>query len=171
MSTDNSIIDSAIRLLVDDNESEEVLDILQKCSQQLLESSDNESKETMFCEELTQNQLVGNSSEELESIEDLTLIDDHMYHKSISLNSQMYDDFFAESDHNMDDNMNDYKQTLNINDIKSTQLPLSPLSSCHSDSGYESVASPALSLDETLSESNCIDLNIDSFTELFPDLV
>jgi len=81
-------------------------------------------------------------------------VEDHLYHKSTQLTTHSID-IIEEIDNN-----------FNINYISK---PLSP-ESYQSDSGYESVPSPTLSLDDQMIDSSdvCYD---QTFTDLFPDLV
>jgi len=143
--------------LADHKESDALLDVLHKYSEELLDSEDDQQSN---CSELQtidgiECQQMSHSEEtsHLGSIKDLMIFDDHLYHKSMELRN----DSIAFP--------NTFNNNINTNYILK---PLSPLS-CDSDSGYESVSSPTLSFEEQMIDSNdCLD---QTFTELFPDLV
>jgi len=166
-------IDNAIRLYVDD--SDEVNEVLYKCSQELLEASfEYRDDEQFICDEV-----VGTSSEILESGNDL-INEDHFYHKSICPDSSF--NSFESDDSNSIITTENAQSVYHTNNQLFSKV-LSPLSSCNSDSGYESShpSSPSSyfdsSYDSTDDEVNMDikmenNLNLDqSITELFPDLV
>ncbi len=150
-------IDDAIRLLVSDKDSDALLDVLHMYSEELLDSTNIDLKESEIDVINDINEMsIDDKTSQLESIKDLICIDDHMYHKfESSSDSPLYLNSIISIDNN-----NKYKHISN---------PLSPFS-CNSDSGYESVPSPTLSFDEEIIESSNVNLD-DSITELFPDLV
>lgn len=148
--------------MADSKESDALLDVLHKYSEELLDSdvdqktndSDVQTIDAMECQQLSPEE----QRTHLGSIKDLMAFEDHLYYKSTT---QLTADSFAFID-----------TTNNINnDINYISKPLlSPLS-CDSDSGYESVLSPTFSMDDQLSNDStnvCLD---ETFTELFPDLV
>lgn len=147
-------IDDALRLLGSDKESDALLDVLHMYSEELLDSESIESKDSEECDgDECEHMSIADNTSQLESIENLMINDDHVYHKLRSTNSPF--NYNVNSITNIDN-----KYQLN---------PLSPFS-CNSDSGYESVPSPTLSLEEEIIESSNVCLD-HSFTELFPDLV
>lgn len=143
-----------MRLLISNHESDAVIDFLQKCSQELLESTIDETttEPSSKCSE-PDTRTKSPEPDNLESFKDLICFNDHLYHKQgITLNN-----------------------TLRIPDSQTNLNPLSPIST-HSecDTGYESASSPALSLDDgefQLLELNDIDMQWDeTLKELFPDI-
>lgn len=143
-------IDDAIRLLADNKESDVLLDVLNIYSEELLESDEENTNGA----QLSPINSIGNQiafheqTSLLGSIKDLITIDERSHLKPTQLSSNLIG--FVDNNNN-----NNY--------------PLSPLS-CNSDSGYESVCSPSLSLSDPLMDSPNVCLE-QSFTELFPDLV
>ncbi len=73
-------MDDAIGLLVNDHESDAVLEFLHKCSQELLESNITEINPTP--------EQTDTKSEQLESIKDLMKFD-HLYHKQSSIHNNI----------------------------------------------------------------------------------
>lgn len=175
-------------MLVDDNESDEVLELLQKCSEELLDETINcatDGGEGSANNNGNKPQsVVGTSSQELEPVKNLMRFD-HIYHKQDCVDSPLKEIV----DNNNNNNTTITEKTVyningNVNDVTATAhsvlafasipKPLSPLSSCHSDCGYESASSPLSSLGENCDDGNCNDGKMEweqSITELFPDLV
>jgi len=136
-----------------DKESDDLLDVLNIYSEELLESEDDSNgsqlEPTIDSIECQQISFTGQTSL-LGSIKDLISLDD-----SYLKPTEMATNLIGFVGNNNNNNNNNY--------------PLSPLS-CNSDSGYESVSSPSLSLSDPLIDSSNVCLE-ETFTELFPDLV
>jgi hypothetical protein len=151
-------LDDAIGLLVNDHESDAVLEFLHKCSQELLESNITEISPTAEqSDPKPTNKSIDNKSEQLESIKDLMRFD-HLYHKQNS------PQISQNSIHNNIEPMSDI--------IEESMKPLSPIS-CQSDCGYESAHSPSFTFDENIASNHEID-DMEwqkTLSELFPDLV
>jgi len=189
--TSCATLDDAIRLLVNDNECDEVIEMLQKCSQDLLEcddesiggddngqtnSSQNDRREEndendveIDDDIITTLQDENDAQQQLEAIKDLMTFD-HLYHKH--------------SDEITHDSGSLGVKRLSVgNSLSPIPSPRahSPLS-CLSDSGYESSHSPIPAFNHDLSSIEVTsfdqmhhDIDTDthweqSFCELFPDL-
>jgi hypothetical protein len=145
--------------LADNKESDALLDVLHIYSEELLESEDSNQNigtklqtiDDIECQQIS----LHDQTSHLGSIKDLITLSDHLYLKTTELTT----------DSIIFDNNND---DFNINNYIKNNCPLSPVS-CNSDSGYESVASPSLSLSDQIIDTS--DVCLESFTELFPDLV
>ena len=136
-----------------DKESDALLDVLHIYSEELLDSEEDQNNgselppfDAIECQRIS----FPEQTSHLGSIKDLITFGQNSFLESTQLTNDSID--------LMDTNINNYNNS-----------PLSPLS-CNSDSGYESVSSPSLSLSDPLIESSNICLE-ESFTELFPDLV
>jgi len=139
--------------LADNQESDALLDVLHIYSEELLDSVEDHNNGSQLspiddieCQKIGFNE----QTSHLGSIEDLMSIDDRLYLKPTELITDLI---------GLDTNKS----------INNNNCPLSPIS-CNSESGYESVSSPSLSLTEQMIDSTDVCLD-ESFTELFPDLV
>lgn len=107
--------------------------------------------------------MVGTTSTQLESVKDLMCFD-HLYTKRNCVETPL---------RSQTPNVIQSSNSVIGSDLVTILKPLSPLSSCHSDSGYESAGSPygEAPLDEVLADETEMMEWERTFTELFPDLV